>query len=500
MTFANPSAMTNVGKLYFSGDPTSISNAIGAPLTFPRVTSINMDSGWPGRKLHVYGAPFVFPQATFEWAIRDYNQSYFVADVVVSNLVVRKNASNGDASVNKVGAGAFIVTGETSWYDPSIKNSVQITSGCFWPQTAAGLPPSGEFYIPNDHAWRSTLGLSDDFSPMLDGSSTPRFFQTSKLACWGFTGFGGERTVCWNADPTLNLTNTTSGSVAIPFGDSAHTNVAGKAYSNYYAYPPYFMFGNRSEFADGTILFQNPIRYELGQNWDATTRFESTNHVVAARLRGSLKLGSANKTWNFSGNSFGGYLALEADNADFTGKVNVYEKGNLLVNSNLVAQAVTIASGSGLGGVSTLSTAGGATVKSGGTLFGGEWNKGGTLTLGGTVTLESGSALRAEVGASNDRIGFVKLAAGSTLKLTAPVYVDVDTDPRVSPVRGAARKILDWSEATVAAGSPPSRENFEARTEKNADLRTVYLFTREDGLYVNYITVRYPQATMILIL
>ena len=280
----------------------------------------------------------------------------------------------------------------------------------------------------------------------------------------------------------------------IPLGDAAHTNVAGKAYSDYYAYPPYFMFGNRSEFADGTILFMNPIRYELGQNWDATTRFESTNHIVAARLRGSLKLGISNKTWNFSGNSFGGYLALEADNSDFLGKVNVYEKGNLLINSNLVAQAVTVQENSGLGGTGALSTEDGTTVKSGGTLFGGEWNKGGTLTLNGNVTLEGGSAIRVEVGASNDTIGLVKLAPGSTFNLTAPIYVDVDTDPRVSPDRGASRKVLDWSEASL--DSVPTRADFVERPERNSDLRRIRISIREDGLYVGYITVRSPFATV----
>ena len=494
LSFANPCAMTNIGKLSFSGDPTSMSNAIGAPLVFPRVSSTWMSSGWGGRKLHVYGAPFVFPQATFEWAIRDYEQSEFEADWVVSNLVVRKNDSNGDAALGKKGTGAFIVKGETTWFNPSVKSYIRLFRGCFWPQTAAGLPPSGEFYIPNDHAWRSTLGLSGDFSPKLDGSSTPRFFQTSKLACWGFTGFGGERTVCWDADPTLNLTNTTSGSVEIRLGDASHTNVAGKAYSDYYAYPPYFMFGNRSEFADGTILFLNPIRYELGQGWDATTRFESANHVVAARLRGSLKLGTGNKTWNFSGNSFGGYLALEADNSDFTGKVNVCDKGNLLVNSNLVARSVTVQSGAGLGGTGELSTVDGTTVKSGGSLFGGEWNKGGVLTLGGKVTLEGGSALRVEVGASNDRIGCVKLAPGSTLALGDPVYVDVATDPRVSPVRGASCKVLDWSEATFESGSAPTRNDFVARPESNPDLKKLSVSVRDDGLYVGYVSVRCPQV------
>ena len=107
--------------------------------------------------------------------------------------------------------------------------------------------------------------------------------------------------------------------------------------------------------------------------------------------------------------------------------------------------------------------------------------------------------MRAEVGASNGRIGCVKLAPGSSLKLTAPVYVDVDTDPRVSPFRGAAVKILDWSEASFDSGSTPTRENFVARPESNPDLERIYVFTRDDGLYINYITVRYPQPTIMLL-
>ena len=325
-------------------------------------------------------------------------------------------------------------------------------------------------------------------------------FQESKWASWGFTGFGGERTVCWNADPTLNLTNTTSGTVEIRLGDAAHTNVAGKAYSDYYAYPPYFMFGNRSEFADGTVLFRNPIRYELGgQEWDATTRFESTNHVVAARLRGSLRLGSRNKTWNFTGRKVGGYLALEADNTDFNGKVNVYEKGNLLVNSNLVARSVTVQAGSGLGGTGTLGTEDGTTVQSGGAFFGGEWDKGGFLTLGGKVTLANGAALRAEIGPSNDRVGFVKLAADATVSLGSPLYVDVDTDPRVSPIRGTSIKVLDWSEVPYEPGAAPTRANFVARPESNPDIRDMYLFVRDDCLYESYVSVRYPPSTIMML-
>ena len=497
LSLDHPNAMTNVNRIYFEGgwgSFTYLKNNTGAPMTFPRCTMVDNTTGWSNTRACYDGAPFLFPAATARHYDRGGNGTR-EADVFVKNLVVL----NAGTWFNKYGNGTFSVAEETTWESIDAKHGIALYRGCFYPQTAAGLPPSGEFYLPNDHAWRSTLGLSGDFNPMLDGSSTPRFFQSSNLACWGFTGFGGERAVCWNEDSTLNLTNTTSGTVSIPLGDAAHTNVAGKAYSDYYAYPPYFMFGNRSEFADGTILFMNPIRYELGQNWDATTRFESTNHVVAARLRGSLKLGTSGKTWNFSGNSFGGYLALEAENTDFTGKVNIQDKGNLLVNSNLVARSVTVQSGAGLGGVGAISTEDGTTVKSGGSLFGGEWNKGGALTIGGKVTLEGGSSLRIEAGASDDSRGCVKLAAGSTLKFTGSVYVDIDTDPRVSPMRGAACKVLDWSEASFDSGAAPTSVNFVARPERNSDLKRMNVFVREDGLYVGYTTVRCPLQLIIIV-
>ncbi|MBQ9726543.1 MAG: hypothetical protein IJV65_03450, partial [Kiritimatiellae bacterium] len=495
----HPGAMTNVNRVYFGdgwGSFTRLRNNTGAPMTFPRCTLVDNKTDWSNTRACYEGAPFLFPVAT----VRHYDRGgdgTKVADVFAKNLVVL----NSGTWFNKYGTGTFAVSGETTWESADVKHGILLRNGCFWPQTAAGLPPSGEFFAPEGaNNNMATLGLSGDYVPMLDGSSTPRVFQESTRTRWGFTAFGGDRTVCWNADSTLNLTNTTSDNVSIKLtADTTATNSVNKAYADYYAYPARFMFGNRSEFADGTVIFRNPIRYELGQNWDTATYFESTNHVVAARMRGSLKLGNRDKTWNFSGRNFGGYLALEADNADFTGKINVYEKGNLLVNSNLVARSATVQSGAGLGGTGSLETADGTTVNGGGTLFGGEWNRGGTLTLGGSVTLATGSALRVEVGASNDRIGCVKLAAGSTLKLTAPVYVDVDTDPRVSPVRGAAVKILDWSEASFDSGAAPSRSDFEARPEKNADLRTVYLFTREDGLYVNYISERYPPSTMMIL-
>ena len=506
LSLDHPGAMTNVNQIYFGegwGSDTYIRNNTGAPMTFPRCEKMNNESSWSCTRIHYTGAPFVFPVGTLVWSERDYGGCSFDADVLVENVKVSLNGSNASGGdswsvLDKNGNGLLAVANETQW-GTGRKHLIRLRGGCFWARTPAGMPPSGEFYVPDNSGRQSTFGLNGDYAPMLDGSATPRVFQSSSSACWGFTGFGGERAVTWNGDPSLNLTNTTSGNVSVKIADDTSVNGDDQPYANYYAYPAYFTFGNRSEFVDGTVLFMNPIRYELGQNWDAKTFFESTNHVVAARMRGSLKLGNRDKTWNFSGRNFGGYLALEADNTDFTGKVVVHEKGNLLVNSNLVARSATVQSGCGLGGTGELSTEDGTTVKSGGALFGGEWNKGGTLTIGGKVVFEGGSALRAEVGASNDRIGCVKLAPGSTLKLTAPVYVDVDTDPRVSPFRGAAVKILDWSEAFFDSGSAPTRENFVARPESNSDIERIYVFTREDGLYVNYLTVRYPQPTMLIL-
>ena len=501
LSLDHPNAMTNVSRIFFDGgwgSFTYLKNNTGAPMTFPRCTKVEATKGWSSTRACFRGAPMLFPEATLIWYVRAFDGSTFDADVFVKDLEVGKNDNGGDAGLDKRGTGTLAVSGTTSWSAQNVKHYIRLRGGCFWPQTTAGLPPSGEFYVPVKNEY-GTLGLSGDYSPMLDGSSTPRVFQETSESVWGFTGFGGDRVVCWNADPALNLTNTTSHNVSIKLADASSVSVGGKTFDAYYAYPSRLMFGNRSEFADGTVIFRNPIRYELGQNWDTATYFESTNHVVAARMRGSLKLGNRDKTWNFSGRNFGGYLALEAENTDFTGKVNVHEKGNLLVNSNLVARSATVQSGSGLGGTGSLSTEDGTTVKSGGSLFGGEWNKGGVLTLGGKVTLEGGSALRAEVGASSDRIGCAKLAAGSTLKLTAPVYVDVDTDPRVSPVRGASCKILDWSEASFDSGSAPKREDFVARPESNSDIRSIYVVVRDDGLYVNYISVRCPPSTIMIL-
>ena len=495
LSLDSPRAMTNVRKIFFGGgwgDATYLKNNTGAPMTFPCCEKISNETGWSCTCSCYAGAPFIFPDVTLAWSPRAHGSSAIDADMVVKDAQV--TLGNGGAVLDKLGNGTLVVTGTTRWDSKDCKHFVRLSGGCFWPQTAAGLPPNGEIYTARDSAWQGTLGLNGDYYPMLDGSSMPRVFQSNTSARWGFTGFGGEHTVCWNADSMLNLTNTTVGNVAIPLSDSVSTNSDGKTYSDYYAYPACFMFGNRSEYADGTILFMNPIRYEFGQEWDAHTIFESTNHVVAARLRGSLKLGSSNKTWYFSGRNFGGYLALEADNSDFTGKVSVTEKGNLLVNSNLVARSVTVQSGSGLGGTGNLSTLDGMTVNNGGALFGGEWNKGGVLTLGGKVTLDGGSALRVEAGASDDCRGCVKLAAGSTLKLTAPVYVDVDTDPRVSPVRGASCKVLDWSEASFESGAAPTREDFVARPESNPDLKKISFSVRDDGLYVGYVSVRCPQV------
>ena len=499
----SPFAMTNVNRIFFGGgwgSHTYLRNNTGAPMTFPRCETMDDNRGdWPSTRVHYTGAPFIFPVGTLIWAPRSASDSSMDADMLVKNLKVAKHGSNGSAILYKNGVGLLSVANTTTWDANDCKHIIALNGGCFWPRTFFGIPPSGELYVWNGNSYYRTLGLSEDYSPKLDGSSTPRVFQSNSDARWGFTAFGGDRTVCWNADPSLNLTNTTSGNVSIRFGDAAHTNVDGKAYSDYYAYPACLVFGNRSEFVDGTVLFVNPIRYELGQNWDTSTFFESTNRVVAARMRGSLKLGNKDRTWNFSGRNFGGYLALEAENTDFTGKVNVTEKGNLLVNSPLVARSAAVQTGSGLGGVGSLETVDGTTVNNGGALFGGEWDKGGFLTLGGKLTFANGSSLRAEVSSSNDRVGYVKLAPGSVLKLGSPVYVDVATDPRVTPVRGTAIKVLDWSEATFDAGRAPTAADFTARPESNSDIRKLYLFVRDSCLYVSYVSVRYPPATLMML-
>ena len=501
----SPFAMTNVSRIFFGGgwgSHTYLRNNTGAPMVFPRCETMDDNRGdWSSTRVHYTGAPFIFPVGTLIWAPRSVGDSSIDADLFVKNLIVASgNQGGNDAVLDKLGHGTLAVANTTEWVANNHKHYIRLRNGCFWPQTSAGLPPEGDFFAPEGaNSNMGTLGLSGDYDPMLDGSSTPRVFQGSTRTRWGFTGFGGDRVVCWNADPTFNLTNTTSDNVSIRLSNAAAVNSIGTAYTNYYAYPARFMFGNRSEFADGTVIFRNPIRYELGQNWDTATYFESSNHVVAARMRGSLKLGHRDRTWDFSGRSFGGYLALEAENADFTGKVNVTEKGNLLVNSNLVARSATVQTGSGLGGTGHLETADGTTVKNGGALFGGEWNKGGFLTLGGKVTFENGSALRAEVAASNDRVGYVKLAPGSVLKLGTPVYVDVATDPRVTPVRGTAIKVLDWSEATFDSGRAPTRADFTARPESNSDIRNLYLFVRDDCLYVTYVSVRTPPATLLML-
>lgn len=497
----NTNALTNVKKIFYDGgwgSFTYINNNTGVPMVFPLCETLDNQNGWSCTRVNYSGAPFIFPNATVKWRPRAVDSSVLSADMIVKNLIVAKHGSNGTAYFDKLGAGAFIVTDTTEWDTSDCKHFIRLRGGCYYPETIAGLPPSGEFYVIDSSKF-CTLGLNSDYSPMLDGSSTPRIFLAVETSRFGFTGFGGDRTVCWNADPTLNLTNTATDVVSLKLTDEVSLNEDGKTYSTYYAYPSRFMFGNRSEFADGTIIFQNPIRYELGQNWSTTTYFESTNHVVSARLRGSLKLGHRDKTWKFSGNSFGGYLALEAENTDFTGHVSVLDKGNLLVNSNLVARSLTVQSGSGLGGTGDISTGDGTTIKSGGALFGGEWNKGGTLLLDGNVTLESGSALRVEVGESMERVGCVELSQDSVLKLTAPIYIDVDTDPRISPIRGSSQKILDWSATTFNSGAAPKLDDFVVRPESNPDISQIFISVREDGLYVGYVSKRSPDVLLILV-
>ena len=491
LKITNPNAFTNVQSISFSGDPSTIENATGKALIFPRATEVSVSSGWSGRKTHLNGAPFFFPQAKFIWALRDVGQSAFNSDVVVSNLVVRKNDSNSEALVGKSGSGTFIVKGETSWYDSTITSGVKVREGCFWPQTSAGLPPSDEFFFSgNGSNVRATWGLNDDFHPMLDGTGSLRMFIENSNACCGFTAFGGEHTVCWNNDSTLNLTNTTSGIVGIKLSVDA-INSLKKPYTNYYAYPAYFMFGNRSEYADGTVLFKNPIRYELGQNFGVTTYFESTNHIVAARLQGSLKLANRDKAWNFSGCNFGGYLALEADNTDFTGKIVVKEKGNLLVNSTLVGASASVNSGCGLGGTGTLTTTNGATtIDTGAAIFGGEWGKGGCLSVKGNVTLNNGSILRVEIPAQlKNGIGYVKLAnTDNTKSLSINGTIKVQVDLEDTKAWGHV-KIMDWTGAIFKSGNLPTIGNFALDRENapyiNAETSRLFILN-DTELWLTY--------------
>ena len=48
-------------------------------------------------------------------------------------------------------------------------------------------------------------------------------------------------------------------------------------------------------------------------------------------------------------------------------------------------------------------------------------------------------------------------------------------------------------------GRGQTRADFTARPESNSDIETIYVFTRPDGLYVNYITVRYPSSTIMIL-
>ena len=101
-------------------------------------------------------------------------------------------------------------------------------------------------------------------------------------------------------------------------------------------------------------------------------------------------------------------------------------------------------------------------------------------------------------GAATVSVDTVKLAAGSVLKLGSPVYVEVDTDPRVSPVRGTAIKVLDWSEASVDSGSAPTPTDFVARPEANPDLKGMHVSVRNNCLYVSYVSVRFPTPSMVI--
>ena len=201
----NPHAMTNLNSIYFGGGwgrLTYLRNNTGAPMVFPRCTILENTSGdWQSTRVNYTGAPFIFPVATLKWGPRSTSDSYLSADMLVKNLIVLKHSSNGEAILDKVGAGALMITDTTSWDGNNCKHRIRLRGGCFYPQTSAGLPPSGEFYADTKSGY-ATFGLSGDYTPMLDGSVEPRILQTLTSIYWGFTGFGGDRTVCWNNDST----------------------------------------------------------------------------------------------------------------------------------------------------------------------------------------------------------------------------------------------------------------------------------------------------------
>ena len=402
----NPNALTNAMKIYFElgwGAFRKIQNNTGAPLVFA-TTNLSITTGWSCPRVCFYGAPFLFPQGTFVWSPRADDNS-MDADFAIRDLVLLKH--DGDSRFVKRGAGIFSVTNATIYSDDAQKNYVRVYEGCYFPRTDAAWAPSRQVFIESSNG---TVGLNEDYYPMMNASHAHRVLGINTANAWGFTAFGGDRVVCYNNDPSFAVTNRSTGGSNANFTDT--TTVAQldptKKLSAYYAWPQRFVFGNRSPMADGTILFKNPMEQLL--NEDQYTYFESTNRVVAVRLQGKINVGHRDRTWYFDGRSVGGCGAVEADNTNFIGRVNVRNLATLLVNGPLEARSVTVATTSGLGGTNRVGGAEGVTVQTGGTIFGGEYGRGGSLTVDSALTMQANALLRADIPADPAAgIGYVKL-------------------------------------------------------------------------------------------
>ena len=71
---------------------------------------------------------------------------------------------------------------------------------------------------------------------------------------------------------------------------------------------------------------------------------------------------------------------------------------------------------------------------------------------------------------------------------------DVSFVPAVSGDMGAALHLYRFD-----SGRAPTPEDFTARPESNSDIRKLYLFVRDDCLYVTYLSVRTPPATLLML-
>lgn len=493
----NANALTNAMKIYFElgwGAFRKIQNNTGAPLVFA-TTNLSITTGWSCPRVCFYGAPFLFPQGTFVWSPRADDNS-MDADFAIRDLVLLKH--DGDSRFVKRGAGIFSVTNATIYSDDAQKNYVRVYEGCYFPRTDAAWAPSRQVFIESSNG---TVGLNEDYYPMMNASHAHRVLGINTANAWGFTAFGGDRVVCYNNDPSFAVTNRSTGGSNANFTDT--TTVAQldptKKLSAYYAWPQRFVFGNRSPMADGTILFKNPMEQLL--NEDQYTYFESTNRVVAVRLQGKINVGHRDRTWYFDGRSVGGCGAVEADNTNFIGRVNVRNLATLLVNGPLEARSVTVATTSGLGGTNRVGGAEGVTVQTGGTIFGGEYGRGGSLTVDSALTMQANALLRADIPADPAAgIGYVKLAntdPAKKLTLTAPIGVRLDVDP-AAYYRGSV-KLLDWSGAAFEGGATPQLETFVPDIPEGSNVRNMYLSVQGSALYAAYVLDTVPIGTMFFV-